>query len=155
MNNNTTITADENSPIVRIERAFQAPRDKVFAIFTHKDMLEKWWNPYGDATIEITPEAGGSWKFEGGQEASFFGYFHEVTAPERIVQTSEFAHLPERGHVVLERYEFTEQEDGTTRMTLTNAFLSVADRDAALQSGMEEGLEPSYKKIDELLEATK
>lgn len=153
MSNKMNVTAESGQPIVKIERAFNASRQDVFAIFTQKDKLEKWWSPYGNATIEIDLKEGGAWHFSEGQEADFYGFYHEVTAPERIVQTSEFGVLPERGHVVLERYEFTEQTDGTTLMTLTEAFLSVEDRDAMLQSGMEEGLSKTYDKIDQLLGA--
>lgn len=152
MNNNMVLTAKDNSPIIRIERVFNAPRQAVFDIFTKKDKLEKWWSPYGQATIDFELAPGGAWKFTEAQGGvTFYGYYHEVTAPERFVQTSEFANLGERGHVVLERYEFTEQPEGTTLMTLTEAYLSVADRDAALQSGMQEGLAKAYDKAQELL----
>jgi uncharacterized protein YndB with AHSA1/START domain len=151
MSNKMTITAEPGQPIIRIERAFNAPRTAVFEIFTQKDKLEKWWSPYGSATIEQNFTEGGAWKFAEGTEVVFYGYYHEISAPERFVQTSEFANLPERGHVVLERYDFTEQADGTTLITLTEAYLSVADRDAALQSGMQEGLAKAYDKADALL----
>src|SRR5687768_16638871 len=104
MSNKMKITAEPGQPTVRIERVFNAPRQAVFDIFTQKDKLEKWWSPYGNATIEADVREGGAWKFKDGEEVNFYGFYHEVTAPERIVQTSEFANLPERGHVVLERY---------------------------------------------------
>jgi uncharacterized protein YndB with AHSA1/START domain len=152
MSNKTAITAEPDVPTLRIERTFDAPRDKVFLAFTQKDMLEKWWSPWDTARIELDAREGGAWRFTDstdGQEVTFYGYFHEVTAPERIVQTTEFAGI-ERGHPVLDRYEFTE-ENGRTLVTITEAFLSVEDRDAAIQSGMESGIVQHYVNLDKVL----
>lgn len=151
MSNKTTITAEKNSAILRIERIFDAPREQVFKIFTQKDMLEQWWYPYGKAEVEIDAREGGLWKFSAGEKVNFYGVIHEVSAPERIVQTEEFGGTGERGHVALDRYEFTELPGDRTQMALTTTFLSVADRDMAVQS-MEEGVVKSYLTIDTLLE---
>jgi uncharacterized protein YndB with AHSA1/START domain len=47
------------------------------------------------------PKNGGSWlyihKDQDGNEYAFHGVYHEVTAPERIIQTFEFEGLPEKG----------------------------------------------------------
>ncbi len=45
--------------------------------------------------------------------------------------------------------------EGRTRLTAHSVFQSIADRDAALQSGMEEGLNESYERLTELLEKRK
>lgn len=155
MSNTTIITAEPGQPILRVERVFNAPRPAVFDIFSKVENLEKWWNPYGPAKVEADIREGGAWKFDGGENATFYGYYHEVTAPERIVQTSEYASLPERGHVVLDRYEFTEQPDGATLVVLTEVYMSTEDRDQATASGMTDGIEETYKKIDKLLEEVK
>lgn len=157
MSNKTILTAEQGAPIIRIERMFDAPRDKVFAAFVQKDKVAKWWSPGGTARIdELDAREGGTWKFidimPDGQEVAFYGSFHEVTAPERIVQTSEFDGLGERGHAVLDRYEFSELDDGRTQLTLTEAYLSLADRDMAIANNMEEGLAQSYVNLDKILE---
>jgi len=41
---------------------------------------------------------------------------------------------------------------GRTRLTAQSVFQSVADRDGALQSGMEEGVNDSHERLAELLE---
>jgi uncharacterized protein YndB with AHSA1/START domain len=156
MSNKTTITAELGQPTIHIERIFEAPREKVFQLFTQKDQIVKWWSPSGEVRIDaLDARAGGAWKFSdvfNDQEITFFGYYHEVTAPERIVQTAEFANLQERGHVVLDRYEFNELAKDRTQMILTEVFVSTADRDAAIQSGMETGLAQSYSKLDNVLQ---
>lgn len=151
MSNKTIITKEPGQPIMRIERVFDAPRQDVFDIFTTKELLEKWWSPYEQATIQIDAREGGRWHFTAGPDVTFYGYIHEFSAPERFVQTEEFANAPERGHAALDRYEFAELPDGKTKMTLTTVFLSTADRDLAIESGMETGVIKSYETIDTLL----
>jgi uncharacterized protein YndB with AHSA1/START domain len=160
MSNKTTLTAEPGSPIIRIERTFDAPPVKVFLAFTLKDKIERWWSPSGNARIDdLDAREGGKWRFTHvmpeGQEITFFGYFHEITPPERIVQTAEFASMPVRGHVVLDKYEFTKLDNGRTHMELTEAFMSVADRDAAVEAGVETGLAQSYLNLDTVLQEMK
>lgn len=156
MTNKTTLTAEAGVPIIRIERIFDASRDAVFSAFTQEEKLKKWWGQRDEARVdELDARPGGAWKFTDvsadGYEVTFYGYFHEVAAPERIVQTAEFAGIPERGHAVLDRYEFTELSGGRTLMTLTEAFLNIEDRDMAIENNMEKGVVQQYINIDGLL----
>jgi uncharacterized protein YndB with AHSA1/START domain len=100
--------------------------------------------------------SGGLWRFinqdPDGNEYGFHGVYHEVCAPERIIDTFEFEGLPEAGHVCLETLTLEALPGGRTRLTAQSVFQSVADRDGALQSGMEEGLNDSYARLTELLE---
>jgi uncharacterized protein YndB with AHSA1/START domain len=77
--------------------------------------------------------------------------YHEVLAPERIINTFEFEGLPEAGHVTLETMKLEELPGGRTRLTTQSVFQSIIDRDAALQSGMESGIIDTYNRLDELL----
>ena len=70
----------------------------------------------------------------------------------RIIRTFEFDGLPEAGHVSLETARFEETPGGRTKLTIQAVFQSVADRDEHVQSGMEEGVNESYDRLDELLE---
>jgi uncharacterized protein YndB with AHSA1/START domain len=54
------------------------------------------------------------------------------------------------GHVILETVVFEEQ-DGRTKMTVTDLFGSAEDRDGSLQSGMEEGARESQDRFAALL----
>ncbi|OPY25147.1 MAG: hypothetical protein A4E27_01026 [Methanobacterium sp. PtaU1.Bin242] len=76
---------------------------------------------------------------------------HEVLAPERIISTFEFEGLPETGHVLLQTVKFEALPDNRTRMIAQSVFQSVEDRDGMLQSGMEEGVNDSYDRLDEIL----
>jgi uncharacterized protein YndB with AHSA1/START domain len=69
-----------------------------------------------------------------------------------VVQTFEFSGLPERGHVILEKMELRDSEDGKTKLTVTQSFFSVQDRDGMVQSGMEEGLQNTYATLEKLVQ---
>lgn len=82
-----------------------------------------------------------------GNEFAFRGVFHEVKAPELIIQTFEFE--PMASHVELQTARF-EEEDGTT-FTAKSVFLSVEDRDGELRAGMEAGKNEGFEPLDALL----
>lgn len=108
-------------------------------------------------TLEtFEPRNGGSWRYiqkdPDGNEYAFHGVNHEVLAPERIIGTFEFEGLPEKGHVILETARFETFPGDRTKLTSQSVFQTVEDRDGMLQSGMEEGVNDSYDRLDELLE---
>ncbi|SNQ61713.1 SRPBCC domain-containing protein [Candidatus Methanoperedens nitratireducens] len=94
-------------------------------------------------------------KDKDGNEYAFHGVYHEVTAPERLIDTFEFEGLPEKGHVTLETAKFEALPGDRTKLTAQVVFQSVADRDGMLQSDMEKGLNESYGRLDELLDIVK
>lgn len=151
MSNKTSVIAEPSQPSLLVERVFDAPREEVFEMFTNKDLLKKWWNPYGEADAEFDAHEGGKWRFSGDGNAKFHGVIHEITAPERLVQTEEHDGAPERGHVALDRLDFAELPGDKTKLTMVTMFLSVAERDAAVKKGMTTGIEKCYEIIDELL----
>jgi uncharacterized protein YndB with AHSA1/START domain len=98
-------------------------------------------------------QAGGLWRYvqrdQQGNEFAFHGVYHSITAPEQVIDTFEFEGMP--GHVILETMILESQADGTTRVTVSSVFQSVADRDGMLSSGMAEGANESYDRLAELL----
>ena len=105
---------------------------------------------------KFEPRSGGMWRYthkdKDGNEFGFHGVYHEVLAPERMIDTFEFEGLPEKGHVSLETAKFMELPGGRTRVNMQSVFQSVADRDGMMQSGMEQGINESFDRLDELLE---
>jgi uncharacterized protein YndB with AHSA1/START domain len=95
---------------------------------------------------------GGTWRYTSsdadGNEYSFRGVVHGTPSPDGIVETFEFEGMP--GHVCMNTVTLTER-GGTTVPTQNTVFQSVADRDAALQSGMAEGINESMERLEELL----
>lgn len=156
--NETKIIAESGKQEILITREFDGPRELVFKAYTDPKLYEQWIGPRGlETTLEkFESKNGGSWRYiqkdEEGNEFAFHGVNHEVKAPERIIGTFEFEGLPESGHVILEIAKFEELPSKRTRVNTQSVFQSVEDRDGMLQSGMEDGMNESYDRLDELLE---
>jgi len=156
--NQTQIIAEPGKQDVYIIREFDAQRELVFQAHADPELLVQWLGPDNrQMKIDVyDSRSGGSFRYtihnEAGKEiAAFNGAIHEVTAPERIIQTFEFEGLPERGHVTLDTTTFEELPNGRTKTIIHSVCRSQADRDAMLQSGMEKGLNEGYSKLDKLL----
>jgi uncharacterized protein YndB with AHSA1/START domain len=159
--NTTAITAEPGKQEIVITREFDAPRELVFKVCMDPKLLPEWWGPRYLTTevdkMDVRP--GGQWRFINrdaeGNTYAFHGVYHEIHAPERVIDTFEFEGLPEAGHVTLETMKLEELPEGRTKMTVQSVFQSVADRDGMLQSGMESGLSDTYNRLEELLERHK
>ena len=157
MSSKTNIHAEPGKQEMAISREFDAPRELVFKAITDPQLIPQWWGPRYLSTevdtMDVRP--GGRWRFiqqdAEGNTYAFHGVYHEVLAPERIIDTFEFEGLPEAGHVALETMQLEALPGGRTRLTTQSVFQSVADRDGALQSGMEEGVNDTYDRLAELL----
>jgi uncharacterized protein YndB with AHSA1/START domain len=148
-----TITTPTDREIY-IERVFDAPRDRVFAVYTDPELIPEWWGPRGGTTIVDTMDvrAGGGYRFvmrgPDGSETAFRGTYREVSPPERIVQTFEWEGMP--GHVSVETAVFEDLGE-QTKVTTTSIFHTTEERDGMLDSGMETGLNETYERLDEVL----
>jgi len=155
--NTTNILAEPGKQEILVTREFDAPRELVFKAFTDPKLISQWWGPRTLSTEvdEMDARPGGRWRFINrdaeGNEYAFHGVYHEILAPERVIDTFEFEGLPEKGHVVLETMKLEALPGGRTRLTAQSVFQSVADRDGMLQSGMEDGVNDTYDRLEELL----
>ena len=155
--NTTNILAEPGKQEILITREFDAPRELVFQACTDPQLIPQWWGPRSLSTevdqMDVRP--GGQWRFlnrdAAGNEYAFHGVYHEVLPPERIIDTFEFEGLPETGHVTLETMKLEALPGGRTKLIVQSVFQSVADRDGALQSGMQEGVNDTYDRLAELL----
>ncbi len=157
----TTVHAEPGKQEILITREFDAPRALVFKVCTDPTLIPEWWGPRYLSTVvdKMDVRPGGQWRFINrdaeGNEFAFHGVYHEILAPERVIDTFEFEGLPETGHVTLETMKLEELPGGRTRLTTQSIFQSVYDRDATLESGMQEGLNDTYNRLEELLEKLK
>ncbi|BCL80008.1 ATPase [Ktedonobacteria bacterium brp13] len=157
--NKANVNAEPGKQEILITREFDAPRELVFKACTDPQLVAQWWGPRRLSTyvdkMDVRP--GGQWRFINrdaeGNEYAFHGVYHEILAPERIIDTFEFEGLPETGHVTLETMRLEALPGGRTRLTTQSVYQSIADRDATLQSGMEEGLNETYERLAEVLQA--
>jgi uncharacterized protein YndB with AHSA1/START domain len=124
---------------IRLERVFDAPRERVFAIWTDPGLIPEWW---GNNTVveEMDVRAGGRYRFRT-DHGVMEGEFHEVVPPERLVQT------------FMNHVQTLEFEDlGTqTKLVQTMSFDSVEDRDTTMGYGVAQGAEAGFARIDAVL----
>ncbi|MBP6016052.1 MAG: SRPBCC family protein [Candidatus Promineofilum sp.] len=149
-----TVVAEPGKQEVILTREFNAPRELVFKAYTDPVLVARWWGTSSSTTSIDNLEArpGGQWRFverdPEGNEFAFHGVYHDLVAPERIVQTFEYEGMP--GHVLLETVTF-EDLGGRTKVVGRSVFQSVEDRDGMVAAGMEFGAEEGNLALDELL----
>jgi uncharacterized protein YndB with AHSA1/START domain len=140
---------------IRIERVFNASRDRVWKAHTDPKLLAQWWGRGNKLVVEkFELERGGHWRFvEHGPDGThgFEGRFREVREPDLLEQTFEWDGLP--GHVIINKTTFEDLGDNRTRLVTISSFYSIEERDGMLHSGMEGGLNQSYAALDRLLAA--
>jgi len=138
---------------IRVERTFNATRERVWRAYTEPDLLAQWWGRGNKLVIErYELERGGHWRFvehSDHGEHGFEGRIREVTPMDRISMTFEWDGMP--GYPAVTTAEFEALGDGRTRVVSTMQFYTPEERDGMLQSGMEGGMEQSYAALDALL----
>jgi uncharacterized protein YndB with AHSA1/START domain len=147
-----TITTPSDREI-RIERIFDAPRDRVWRAMTDPELLAQWWGRGNKVVIEkMEFERGGHWRLVEHSDQGIHGFegrYREITPPERIVQTFEWDGMP--GYVAIETMNLEDLGDGRTKIVNVSLFHTSEERDGMLNSGMEGGLNQSYAALDRVL----
>ena len=148
-----TLPTDEQ---ILITREFDAPKHLVFKAWTTPALVKRWWHANrGEVTIvEIDLRVGGRWRYamvtDGGFEVAFHGEYHEIVPDERIVSTEVYEGIPDaEEHAALNTATFTEK-DGRTTLTLLVEHTSREDRDAHVDSGMEDGLQDALALLEQV-----
>lgn len=138
---------------IRIERIFDASRDRVWAAMTEPELLAQWWGRGNKLTVErFELERGGHWRFVehvGKQRFGFEGRFREVKKPELLEQTFEWDGAP--GHVTVNRSTLHALPDGRTKLVTESLWMTAEDFAWMTKTGMEDGMNASYRALDALL----
>jgi len=145
----TTYATPSDREVV-ITRVVKAPRRIVFDAYTTPRHLQQWLlGPEGWTMpiCEIDLRPGGAWHFvwrrSDGTEMGMRGVYREITSPGRLVSTESWGgDWPETLNTLL-----LSEEDGETTITLTVRYPSKEDRDAALKTGMKEGVSASFDRL--------
>jgi uncharacterized protein YndB with AHSA1/START domain len=147
---------------VQVTRSFKAPRALVYRAYTEPQLVQRWLlGPPGWSmpVCEMDVRVGGGfrWRWRSDQDASEFGFsgtFREVQPGSRLVHTEAYdpgtvgGGYPEPDAIVT--VTFTEDAGVTTVTTLID-FGSKEARDAAVATGMTDGMEQSYQLLERLL----
>ena len=149
----TIITAPPGEPYIDMEREFDAPAELVHRAYIEPDLVVQWLGPrkYEMVIERWDARDGGGYRYvhrDAESSYGFHGVFHSMAA-DNMVQTFEFDGAP--GHVSLDSQKLEDIGGGRSRLKARTVFQSVADRDAMAESGMAEGVEDGYNRLDELL----
>ncbi len=153
------VTTPSDREIV-MTRVFDAPRQLVFDAHTKPDLVRRWllgppgWTmPVCEIDLRVGGRFRSVWRKDDGVEMGMGGVFREIVRPERIVHTELFDQDWTGGETV-STTRFAERDDRTT-LTITTLYSSKEARDGALKSGMTDGMEAGYARLDGLLAAQK
>lgn len=147
----------EGDKSVVIVRRFDAPRELVFEAFTDSALIPRWMlGPEGwtmpECEVDLRPGGGYRhvWRKHGVPDMELQGAFDEVQPPERLVARERFGDDWTQGETQVTT-EFAAEEDGGTLVRITVEFASREARGAATRTGMAEGMEAGYARLDRLL----
>jgi uncharacterized protein YndB with AHSA1/START domain len=151
-----TRTSDIELTVVRV---FDAPAALLFKAWTTPELVQRWWGYETSEWIQcdIDLRVGGSWRFvikDDGFEVAFHGVYKEIAPPDRLVNTELYEGAPgatdDDAALVTTTFD---EADGVTTMTQVSRFAQKEHLDAAIESGMESGMQVSLDRLEDLVRA--
>lgn len=166
----TKFTKDRATKTLKMERVFDAPRDRVWRAFT-TDEINKWWGPRGWETTSkhMDFKPGGYWHYcmkcvdekqdeWFGQESWGKAVYKEIDEPNKFVyedlftdaegnESQEKTGMPVGMTITMEFFE----EDGKTRVVSTTVFKTEEAFDQVIAMGVEQGAGESWDRLAEYL----
>lgn len=147
---------------VLVKRSFDAPAKLVWRAYMEPELMRRWCGGppgWSMSVCEMDMRVGGKyhWRWrsdENGQEFGFTGEVLEVSPHTKIVHTQSFdpgnlgMSMGSEPSVITVTFRET---NGITHVATTIRYASKADRDAAFSTGMTDGMEASYTRLDALL----
>ncbi len=148
---------------VLVKRSFDAPVQLVWQAYTDPALLVRWLAAmpgWSMPVCEMETHAGGKYRWrwrheESGQEFGFVGEMLEVELHAKIVHTQiydpgdcSFGSMGDEPTIITVRFRET---NGVTQVATLLQYASRADRDAAISTGMTDGMEVSYQSLDGVL----
>ena len=149
---------------VRVSRSFNAPRALVWQAHTVPDLARRWlgYPGWSMPACEMDVRPGGTYRWrwrsdEKGEEFGFFGTFDEVAelaklSYDQYYDPGDFAlsngAMPTDNPTRISSTYI--EENGVTTLVTVMDFGSKEARDAAVSTGMTDGMETSYERLDAL-----
>ena len=143
---------EHRARVLRIERAFDAPVERVFDAWTSEEVLRRWL--YGmpgweTPTAEVDLRVGGKIRIvmrdpSDGTEAGATGKYTVVEPPRKLVFTWIWDHHPEQPQLI--ELEFSER-DGTTTVMMTNSSIPTEE----LWESQQRGWNVCYDNLERML----
>ncbi len=152
-----------NDTQVRVTRDFKAPRALFWQAHTEPELVKRWMlGPPGWSmpVCEMEVRPGGTylrrWRSdESGQMFGFHGDYREVETPSKMIHAEyydpgDLGGAMDTSQPAIIDTRFAE-ENGVTRLVMVMEFSSQEIRDAAVSTGMTDGMEQGYVRLDEIL----
>ena len=152
----TTFTTPSDREVV-ITRIVDSPRTLVWEVWTDPEHVRNWLLGREGWTMpvcEIDLRPGGVWHYvwrrSDDSEIEMRGAYREVEPPERLVSTESWGgEWPETSNTLT-----LTEEAGRTTITQTILYPSQEARDAALATGMKDGMTQSLDRLADYLRTT-
>lgn len=147
---------------VLVKRSFDAPVKLVWRAHMEPDLMRRWCSGepgWSMPVCEMDMHVGGHYRWrwrndDNGQEFGFTGEVLEVIPHAKIVHTQIFdpgdlgVSMGSEPSIITVMFH---EVNGITNTTTTIRYASKADRDEAFATGMTDGMELSYKRLDGVL----
>ncbi|QYF74466.1 SRPBCC family protein [Cryobacterium sp. PAMC25264] len=142
---------------VRVARVIRGSVDQVWRAHNDADLMKRWLlgpDGWSMPICEIATTVGDTYRYEwqrdGGDERfGFTGELLESDAPYRAVTTEAMIGMD--FPATLNEMTLTEVEGGTL-LSLVITYANAEQRDAVLATGMTDGMETSYQRLEGLLQ---
>ena len=129
---------------------------------TGPELLKRWLfglDGWSLAVCDIDFRVGGRYRYVwkhlvNGKEMGMSGEIREIVVPERLVTTEKFDEAWYPGEGALGTVVLTEQ-GSRTLLTQTLRYGSKEARDIALKTGMKDGMEAGYNRLDAIFAETR
>ena len=151
-----TVVTTSGEREITITRSFEAPRRLVWRTLTEPELVRRWmFGPVGWSftTCEIDLRVGGmyryEWRNEDGRSMGMGGVYREIERPERLVNTERFDGEFNSGDTLVTTALMEVAERTTISMTLL--YQTKQLRDEAIESGMSDGMEAGFRRVDAVL----
>jgi uncharacterized protein YndB with AHSA1/START domain len=144
---------------LRVVRAFDAPAALLFEAWTTPEFVKRWWGYETSEWIQcdIDLRVGGMWRFvikDDGFEVAFRGVYKEISPPHRLVNTELYEGVPgatdDDAALVTTTFD---EVDGVTTLTQVSEFAQKEHLDAAIESGMESGMQVAFDRLEDAVRA--
>jgi uncharacterized protein YndB with AHSA1/START domain len=146
-----------NQKTVALTRVFEAPRERVFACWTHAEHLRHWFGPNGYTihSCETDARPGGVFKLclraPDGSETWVRGEYREIDAPSHLLITCTAG--DENGNEQLQEtieVTFTESR-GRTTVAVNATARGPSEEAAAMIKGMDNGWAQTVERLGQHL----
>lgn len=160
--NRTSFMENPEQRTLTVRRTFEAPLSKVWAAWTQKELLEKWWAPAPWKAVSKAFEfrEGGRWHYymegpEGERHWCLVDYV-SIETPKRFTAHDAFCDENANINTALPGTDWNNEFNGDgarTHVHVTLTFVTAEDMKRLVEMGFKQGFSAGLDQLDALLSA--